>query len=207
MRACRLLRSLRGLERAVANGAASEAASSEAHPHEEHEDVSNERRCSIASVTTVPDYDHLASSSSALALPEAVRHRHALFLGVLVAMRRWATPATHERACPCSLRAVLENSLAQKACGSRLFTWCLLCRATARPSRLFFRIARHRHARQGRQKRTSEGRGPTGAARSARTRRRSAALSAPLCAVHGERSGPPVRADAAALDGIIPGQV
>ena len=131
MRACRLLRSLRGLERAVANGAASEAASSEAHPHEEHEDVSNERRCSIASVTTVPDYDHLASSSSALALPEAVRHRHALFLGVLVAMRRWATPATHERACPCSLRAVLENSLAQKACGSRLFTWGLLCRATS----------------------------------------------------------------------------
>ena len=76
----------------------------------------------------------------------------------------------------------------------------------ARP--VAFSSDRHfRHARQGRQKRTSEGRGPTGAARSARTRRRSAALSAPLCAVHGERSGPPVRADAAALDGIIPGQV
>lgn len=207
MRACRLLRSLRGLERAVANGAASEAASSEAHPHEEHEDVSNERRCSIASVTTVPDYDHLASSSSALALPEAVRHRHALFLSVLVAMRRWATPATHERACRVRYALCWRTLLRRKRVALGFSPGVCFAEPVFRPSRLFFRIARHRHARQSRQKRTSEGRGPTGAARSACTRRRSAALSAPLCTVHGERSGPPVRADAAALDGIIPGQV
>lgn len=99
--ASRLLRSLRGFEHAIANGAASAAATSEAQPQEEGEDVSDEHRRSITSVTTVPDDDHLASSSSsALALPEAVRHGHALWLAVLVStemgLRRWAaTPAAH----------------------------------------------------------------------------------------------------------------
>lgn len=99
--ASRLLRSLRGFEHAIANGAASAAAASEAQPQEEGEDVSDEHRRSITSVTTVPDDDHLASSSSsALALPEAVRHGHALWLAVLVStemgLRRWAaTPAAH----------------------------------------------------------------------------------------------------------------
>ena len=101
LRASRLLRSLRGFEHAIANGAASAAATSEAQPQEEGEDVSDERRRSIASVTTAPDDDHLASSSSALALPEAVRHGHALWLAVLVStemgLRRWAaTPAAHD---------------------------------------------------------------------------------------------------------------
>ena len=201
--ASRLLRSLRGFEHAIANGAASAAATSEAQPQEEGEDVSDEHRRSITSVTTVPDDDHLASSSSsALALPEAVRHGHALWLAVLVStemgLRRWAaTPAAH-RVGPRvfnarSFRAVLEG-----ACHGL----SLPCACSPKPLPDFFR-----HARQGRKKRTSAGRGPAGAARSARTRRRSAALSAPLCAVHGERSGPPVRADAAALDGLIPGQV
>ena len=119
LRASRLLRSLRGFEHAIANGAASAAAASEAQPQEEGEDVSDEHRRSITSVTTVPDDDHLASSSSsALALPEAVRHGHALWLAVLVStemgLRRWAaTPAAH-RVGPRvfnarSFRAVLEG--------------------------------------------------------------------------------------------------
>ena len=89
LRASRRLRSLRGFEHAVANGAASAAAPSEAHPKEEREDASDEGCRSIPGVRAVPDDDQLATSS-ALALPvaaaghacslraaPAVAHRHA----------------------------------------------------------------------------------------------------------------------------------
>ena len=75
LRASRLLRSLRGFEHAVANGAASAAAPSEAHPKEEREDASDEGCCSVAGIRTAPDDDQMAASS-ALALPVAAA-RHA----------------------------------------------------------------------------------------------------------------------------------
>lgn len=91
-----------GFEHAVANGAASAAAPSEAHPKEEREDASDERCRSIAGVRAVLlDDDQLAaaSSCSALALPVAAA-RYARLRAAPAVAHQHATPNPPRRAEP-----------------------------------------------------------------------------------------------------------
>ena len=110
LRASRLLRSVRGSEHAVANGAAGAAAPSEAHPKEEREDASDERCRSIAEVRAVLlDDDQLAAASSAVA---AARHAR-LRAAPAVAHRHDAEPAAR-----CGRRC---NSAGRRHHGARGF--------------------------------------------------------------------------------------
>ena len=93
LRASRLLRSLRGFEHAVANGAASAAAPSEAHPKEEREDASDEGCRSVAGIRAASDDDQLAASS-ALALPVAAARHACLRAAPAVAHRTRGSRAT-----------------------------------------------------------------------------------------------------------------